>query len=484
VKNYPHKKFSAIELVANSWRPDLIAKFSAAKSYMLTGEFSEYSLDAYRRVNFHLNYFFEESPPKKGVVDFESSFASTIESISQNGYNENSDPVEISASFRVISAAHRVSASAAMGLEVPVLEKTQEEEFDFQYLVNRGMPIQILDQLALINLNLDRSARVFILHGILTTLQKAEFIESISNSLRVLYIANRSVSLNGYINLKRINYENASRSFPINWIGTPFSDWDGLRLHAESSIGEGELTLVFVQGSSTDIVEKKNELRNLTSHGNFGIHTSETWQETFAIGASMLHQESFEASEIRPFNSFTKLDEFSNLIQKLTAVKPNLLDQLLLGGSSALDANGIRKANDIDLLQYPLGFNAGLFDVHVGHHQQVDYPIDFKQISLDPTSHFFFRGLKICSLEILEQSKRQGPRDFKNLSDLDLITRFRDQKEFVQIPPRSNGVKSIFKRVFLDSLYWFSIRFKFFYRIWLFFAIRLFKMRDKFFSWL
>jgi len=452
-------------IVANSWRPDLIAKYNVAKSVIQLGKTLDSVLTDYRRVNFYLNYFYEREPFKKGSQEFESSFFETLKSIEKNGFNHNSEKVLITDESIAVNAAHRLAICAALEIDIPISISETMDYYGFKYLQKKGLDQETLNYLALTNVQLDSEARVFLLHGRLNEESKKRLINKLGENLRVVHSSEIFLNLNGYVNLKLINYGNSLKASPLTWTGSPFSDWRGIKAHTLKSYGNGIVTTVVVKGEADEILRTKEILRKYVEEGQFSIHSSDTWQETIAILSSLYHRESLQALKSRPYSWFSKLDElYFELISGSSFDQANI-NEILLGGSAALDVHGIRAVNDIDFLIRPKGLDFGSLEVYLSSHDEYEYPVNSAEIMLDRFNHVYFRGIKLASLDVVSKLKKMNLDDKKNQNDLIKINlhkeKYSSQNKEVSY---KKGLLDNIKQVTFDFLFWFAIKFKNFYR--------------------
>jgi hypothetical protein len=128
---------NAAEIVRRSVRPDLVLKFTYAKT-RLTGGDSSWATQAYLENIKAFNGFYEEEPRKTTPLDFVQAFDQLLPSFREHGFGPDFPPVAISPSGELLDGAHRVATAAALGLAVPTVVRDLEAHWNYSFFSTRG----------------------------------------------------------------------------------------------------------------------------------------------------------------------------------------------------------------------------------------------------------------------------------------------------------------------------------------------------------
>lgn len=404
----------ARDVFRSSKRPDLSFKLEFARAYLRLGYVPEGVLNVYRENIFALNGGFEDSPRKVGVEAFERSFLALIDSLNSHGFLNGSGPVYVSKDLQTINGAHRVAAATALGLNIRVQVLDKSPSFDFDFFANRAT-VKHLDLAALIYVRECEDVRALIIHSAVPEAEASEILAAFAHIMDQIYVKPLRSNLNLYTNLKRINYLNPMEKVRASWAGSKSNGFWGLREHALKSMGQNDVRVVFFRPKSSKgaLQAVKSQVRETLGRSSNSVHSTDTRLETFMVAASILHEESRLAMRNRSSGSWTPLDIASEVLFGDTNLDKIPDQSILLGGSAALDAHGIRRAKDIDLVVD----NRELTDhyqrldkskVSVGLHLSLEegYGATSQELLYDHDKHFYFQGLKVVSLKVTHQMKQ------------------------------------------------------------------------------
>ena len=108
-----------------------------------------------------------------------------------------------------------------------------------------------------------------------------------------------------------------------------------------------------------------------------------------------------------------------------------------IDGSAVLSVYGLRDCADLDFLYFGLsiGTSDKLIDCHNYHYQELKEQMNLTQsindIIYDSQNHFYFSGIKFCSLELMKdiKSKRlvNGQRQIKDDVDFQLMNALKQE---------------------------------------------------------
>lgn len=404
----------ARDVFLSSKRPDLSFKLDFANAYLRLGYVPEGVLNLYRENIFAFNGGFEDFPRKVGVGAFERSFLDLIDSLKTNGFLPEEEPIYISSDLKAISGAHRVAASTALGLDIQVRVVDEAPSYDFDFF-SRRTTMKNLDLAALVYVREFEDVRALVIHASVPDSQVNSILAAFAPTIDQIYVKKLRPNLNLYTNLKRLNYLNPMEKLRSSWAGSKANGFWGLREHALKSMGRNDVRVVFFQPRASKEIRQEIKIHVRESLGipTHSVHSTESRLETFMLATSILHEESLLSMQNRPAGSWTKLDIASEILAGTRGLDGIPDQNLLVGGSASLDAHGIRRANDIDLvadnIEIPDHYRR-LIDskVPAGIHLSIEegYGASAQELMHDYNSHFYFQGLKVVSLNVAHQMKK------------------------------------------------------------------------------
>jgi hypothetical protein len=348
-----------------------------------------------------------------------------------------------------------VAASAALGIEVFTKQVEVKEKFDFDYFLNKDSSKNL--ELALMNLTkLSKEMRIAIVHSGVDPKFDSIIESSLTQVSSIIYKKNLIPSLNMYINLQKINYLELDESHNKSWPGTYKNGYRGLRSHAMTCMGPWPVRFFFLRVFNPESLnDVKHSIREFLPNYSHSIHTTDDQTETFKVATSILHEESLVSLFNRPYRLHTKLDEFiTNLENRTLSVSPKFTEpNLLIGGSAAMDAHGIRPSRDIDILKtddYLKGLDSEP-PIDDSHGKYSRYTSSALEMSLVSESHFYYRGVRLVSLNELLKMKIARSEFPKDLSDIEMIEPYlRRHLTNLEISPnaKSSRINKILFRIY------------------------------------
>jgi hypothetical protein len=400
-------------------------KYEWANAFVKLGFVPEPIRDRYLKSTFAFNGLFEEIPRKSGALEFEKSFVNTIQSLKNGGFNPNISLIPVTNDGYIVNGAHRVAASAALGIDVFTQQVEVKEKFDFDYFLSRDSSKNL--ETALINLiKFSKEMRIAIVHSNIDPKFDGTIESSLTQVASVVYKKNLVPSLNMYINLQKINYLELDELQKKSWTGTYKNGYRGLRAHAMTCMGPWPIRFYFLRVfNPASLIDVKHSIREFLPNYSHSIHTTDNQTETFKVATSILHEESLVALFNRPYRLHTKLDDFITKLENRTfAVPPKFTEpNFLIGGSAAMDAHGIRPSRDIDILKtdtYLKGLDSES-PIDDSHGKYSRYTSSALEMLLVSESHFYYRGVRLVSLNELLKMKIARSEFPKDLSDIEMI---------------------------------------------------------------
>ena len=184
----------------------------------------------------------------------------------------------------------------------------------------------------------------------------------------------------------------------------------------------GPTTVFLVETQSPSILPAlKDEIRALFNVGKHSVHINATHSETVRISQSTLNDNSIH------FLNNSQNAYFPLFDQLFSAYKNTILnyslrsDDFCVSGSSTLTAYGLRQGEDLDYLHtFPEHKFVGHPSISSHNSELHNYCHSRDDIVYNPANHFYYRGLKFASLNVIKNLK-QKRGESKDEKDINLI---------------------------------------------------------------
>lgn len=426
-------KMDAFDLFLKQKRFDLIFKYLYLKNKDKKSNFYE---SLYLEHIHAFNNFYEENPsdgvPKNTKEDFLNSFNRLYINMLNNGFVakryffRNKNLIPIGKNGDVIDGAHRLVCAAVLGLNVTVSHVSKEHTFDYNFFQKKGLDPYYADYAAMEYVKLNPNAYIVNLQPVIPTSFDWPVEQILEKYGFIYYKKNINVTLNGLINLKKLSYGSCWEK-NCTWIGTPDNGFAGAVNHAKQSSGNNPLrAYVFVCDNLEKVLAAKKEIRALFDIGNYSVHVNDTRQEAIALAQTYFNENSLHMINNRPYLYEDKhFDEMVDELHKVTKDNDINLDDICGSGSTPLDIYGIRNSKDLDFLycgQKPFDIKTETLANHDS--ELIYYPYSKQEIILNPKCHFYYRGVKFITLDVLYSMKQNRHEFPKDINDCDLIQKF------------------------------------------------------------
>lgn len=242
--------------------------------------------------------------------------------------------------------------------------------------------------------------------------------EMIARHAEIFFKEEVRLTRRGLINCKKVSYSKQG-----DWIGSLRDGFAGLRKHAKKSIrGNSNPTRVYIVTAKgiDEMIALKAEIRELIGKGTWPIHITDTQDEALTLARIYFNPNALLAcngrSHVYDSSVFdARIDELKCRLEK--AGLP--LDGMVGAGSTPFGVTGIRVAKDFDYLAIDSRYDDVLHDeIFSPHDSQLRrYPFPKEQLINDPDKHFYYRGIKFISLDVLAAMKKkrhEWPKDWKD----------------------------------------------------------------------
>jgi hypothetical protein len=395
-------------------RFDLIAKFLYVE-YRELGIHSSFAKQLYlAHINAFNGFVENDESGKVGADAFIANFDALIDSLKVSGFDDVR-PVPLGHGV-IADGAHRAAACMYFGIPIRCVElDTHIPEYDYAYFFNRGLDITYLDAMAIKYCDLREDT--FLVFVWPTAQGKDEELTAVLRRYGdIVYRKDVFLNGNGQVQLMTAVYEKEK------WLGDERSNFVGARNKASWCFGKSGPLRVFLLQSNTNMIELKEQIRHLFQVQKHSVHINDSHAET-----QILSRLVFNENSIHHLNTanLVRYPWFSRLVAHYEKFLPDNIparDDYCLDGSSVLAAYGLREVRDLDFLSARCVPSESGF-VEIGCHNaecQGLYGMSQDEIIFNPRNHFFFRGMKIISMENLVKAK--GKRaERKDIEDIALI---------------------------------------------------------------
>lgn len=395
-------------------RFDLIIKYLYAKS-LVNGYNTNYFREIYKEHLKLWNGFREYNNPDKNTFEkFDDYFKNIIKSISTKGFDPNISLVPTQDEYYILNGAHRTAACLALNSNIETTPGLNGKDgmynCNWEYFKKLGYPIEYADQIAIEYSKLKKNTHMVILFP--TPDGEYQKVLNILNDIgNVFYYKNVLLHNNGPLNLMKELY------FGEKWAGDHTNNYSGFRSKASLCYRNNKETIAFLVEFENleDTVKVKKTIRDLYGVGNHSVHINDTHEETVRIAKLMFNDNSLHHlnnSHITKYDLFNKcIINFKNFINDNNYD----LDDYCVGGSSTLSAYGLREGKDLDYLHFnPTEIKDDLNLIHSHNEYSKNwYPLNKDEIIFNPKYHFYSRGVKFVSLDVIKKlkEKRNEPKD-------------------------------------------------------------------------
>lgn len=179
--------------------------------------------------------------------------------------------------------------------------------------------------------------------------------------------------------------------------------------------------ILFDNYSISKLRQIKEEIRSKYSIGNHSIHISDSTEETLLLAQVVFNNNSLKMLESGVFASKEFHDQLFSL---KNWAKENNIDNanICIGGSGILGLLGLRKTRDIDFLYHGNieDINSIPDETDCHNHQIKYYPHTIPTIIGDPRHHFWYMGMKFCSINTIIAMKEKRS-ETKDIYDVKLL---------------------------------------------------------------
>lgn len=409
----------ARSLLVNS-RFDLVVKYKYVEMRE-RGLFCQFFSELYRA---HLEAFsngtYKEPGKEKEKGDFlsyEKTFDKLIDKIKKNGVNPQISVIPVGKNNTILNGAHRVAIAAYFGMQVPIVRfEDIETKFNYKYFKKRLLDEGYLDYIATEYIKHKKGVYFACVWPRADQNKSHEINEIFEEKTKLIYSKEVLLNYNGFMNLLIHVYGHQQ------WCGNIENQYKGIKNKVDRCFKENvPITIYLFEGMTLDeVIELKQEIRNVFSIGNDSIHISDNSEESLLMAHMLLNHNSVHALNNA---DMTKEKDYIKKIQYFDAElrKNNVdTDDVLIDSSGVLGIYGLRRPSDIDYLSFVMIRNINNDNIDE-HDRNIKYHSKSKEdIIFNPNNYLYAYGLKFLSLNALYDMKKRR-NESKDREDCELI---------------------------------------------------------------
>lgn len=405
-------KFHPIDLISSK-RADLIAKYIYAKGREWETK-NLFGLNIYYR---HLQVWDDYEENSNNIVfnDFQFTFNEILDSIK---YNENIFcPVSFENLGIICDGAHCLVACLLYDRPIHLENTPTEFDYGFDFFRSRGLESKYLDAMALQYCELKSDSYVLIVFP--AAVGRDDTIEDIiSAHATIVYKKEVEFTKKGGINFLLTAYENKA------FIKNPRA----IERRVNASFPERLLKIskarvYLLQCNNLTIIQQcKEKIRKLFRIAKKSVHCTDTHLEAIILARTLFNGNSIHCLNHRNIISSPTFDQCFESYRAWLFLNAKESAWFCIDDDAVLAAYGIKDCNDLSFLVYRNeipGMDLPKIENH--NDNQKYYQNSLDDILFDPVNHFFYKGVKFCSLSVLKKMKecRGEKEDISNIILID-----------------------------------------------------------------
>lgn len=364
--------------------------------------------------------YIEPGNESKNTIDkFFDTFDKLIDDIKKNGMDRNVSVIPVGKNNVILDGAHRVAIAAYYGHKVPIIRFEElTVNYSSQFFKERLLDDKYLDYLVTEYCKINEGVYFACLWPKCNNKELKEAAYNlIAHNFNVVYSKKVSLTNEGIYNLMIQVYKSHQ------WIGNVDNGFAGARNKADSCYHEnGEvLSIIFESENLNEVLEVKNQIRDLFQLNNHSIHITDNQTETVELAKLLLNSNSID------FLNIGKPYTYPSFVYRLEGIKNKIikaglsLDDFVIDSSSTLALYGLRDAEDIDYLSVKEDYLNIKDDFFSNHNKYISfYNVSLENLVYNPENYFIFNDIKFVTLQRLRIFKKNR-NEIKDKTDIQLI---------------------------------------------------------------
>ena len=336
-----------------------------------------------------------EDNKKYSFKDYEKSFKNLINSISSEGYLESFGAIPLSGET-ITNGAHRLAICLLLDKKIPVENHPSlpVPNYDYKWLISKGMRGQNLDQMALDFVRMSKRCRALVFFGQNeSTMNKILKFQDLKKDQEIVYTKKINLTEIGMRRIVQACYQ--------------MNDWweenllEKMCLERFENREKSIYVSVVKSISQEDFIQYKTFLREEFCSAEFErtIHGTDNHNDTFEVLSTLLNHNGIYFLNNSPIGSESRIMDL--LKNEAQAIKS---EDWAIDGSASKEMLGKRRANDIDYICLDIlkdkTMNNKIFDRHEKFYDNL--PIDYRELIFDPRLHFSWNGYKFATENVAD----------------------------------------------------------------------------------
>jgi len=407
----------------NPFRIDLIAKFIYIESKVLNVNrvYSEKLYKAHIAAFTHEKYVEQgQEGSKRGIESFYEVLHELILKIELEGFNPEISRVPIDKHGIILDGAHRTAVCAYFRKPLPVSQFNIEgPKYDYDFFKKRMMKPKYMDFMAHKYIQIKKK-NLYTLCLWPKAFTKKDIIKSfLKNNFAMLYEKEVSLTPRGAHSFVSQIYHHH------DWVGEPKNGFKGSKNKVNACFDNKNPLMLFVletDKSLDEIIELKEEIRDLVGYGKHSIHITDNQKETVQISELLLNDNSvYHLNHANPFHYYKGIERFI-LFKELLEEKNHSTKEILVDCSGSMEVFGLREASDIDFVSNQNISKGEYYSKRTEEELFKLYGENMDSLQ-SPESYFYFFGIKFLTLDqVLLSKNRRGEK--KDILDATILENY------------------------------------------------------------
>lgn len=394
-------ELSPLELVVPQ-RADIPAKYLYAKhrSWEVQCLFAKQLYYRHLQV---WNGFWELDPPKRSFEEYVDAFDSLLDSIKKNGFNP-AYPIPLGGGGVICNGAHRLTSCLLYNKKVSVKPCNYTCDYGFDFFKALGLEQKFLDAMAQQYCELNPNCFILVLFPRAVGLE--EVVEGvIREHAQIVCHKKLKITLAGSVELMLTMYDQEA------WVGGVENNFSGARYKAQCcfpqiSQGDQSVHVYLIESPHINFVKAcKAKIRSLVSD-HHSVHTTDDHHQAIVLARTFFNQNSIHCLNYREDHHFPLFENYLAAYQKELSGKESAW--FCVDGGAVLAAYGLRECSDLDILHFERSLPSFNSPAVESHNCQLEFhALPLHDILFDPGNHFYYRGVKFSSLEVVKKMKEK-----------------------------------------------------------------------------
>ncbi|WP_430786416.1 hypothetical protein VBD025_13760 [Virgibacillus flavescens] len=436
-------------LMINHKRFDIMAKY-------IYGVFLENNINStwgYRLYEDHIwvfnNYDEDDNSGKKGIKSFFDSFNGILKSVKENGFIDDVSIIPINKDYVPIDGAHRLAAALLYNKKVKVTRLDNSlVNYNYEFFKRKGLLIKWSDAMAYEYCKLNKNTFVILLSPF--AIKEIDLVKESLNKLGSIYYE------------KYIDLENNG---PINLASQLNKLKNKLNIECPLNIIEGTFCVLLFEAKHCENISRiYGELIKIYEDEKNSFYINDNHAVTVQLAQLFLNENSLHYLNNAIPGMSEKLKSTIKHFKTYLNAEKNDAECFCVISDAVLDVYGIREFNELSFIQSHSNIkNFKVEDIKKYTEKNLILKIPIDDIIFNPENHFYYDGIKFCSLKTLKKIKRKQNLNIdneglklaehlvkKNINQNIVMYRYRITKELKIIKLKIIEQKLKYKRWFIS----------------------------------